>query len=140
MIAGNAHYQPLPFISGQEKTLFLIVDCFPWQDHLVEDRQTYIPEIGPLVAITISPDHQGDGVEALDGEIAHPEEDHVLPMVENETGTGIEKETEVEIVKERGSGTKIESLTGTVSGKEVEEVTGRLKKEVTGYQFRERKL
>ena len=92
------------------------------------------------MAITISPDHQGDGVEALGGEIAHPEEDRVLPMVENETETGIEKETEVEIVKEKGSGTKIETLTGTVSGKEVEEVTGRLKKEVTGYQLRERRL
>lgn len=92
------------------------------------------------MAITISPDHQGDEVEALDGEIAHPEEDRVLPMGESETGTGIEKETEAEIVKERGSGTKIEILTGTVKGKEGEEVTERLKKEVTGYQYRERRL
>ena len=138
MIAGSAHYQPLPFISSKEKSSFLIVACFLWQDHSVEDHQTCIPGIGPLVAITISRDHQGDGVEVLDGEIAHPEEDHVLPMGENETGT--EKETEVEIVKERGSGTKIETLTGTVKEKEGEEVTERLKREVTGYQHRERRL
>ena len=61
-------------------------------------------------------------------------------MGESETGTGIEKETEGEIVKERGSGTKIETLTGTVKEKEGEEVTERLKREVTGYQYRERRL
>lgn len=140
MIAASAHQQPLPFISSMEKSSFLIAYCFPWQDHLVEDHQTCIPEIGPLVVITISPDHQGDGVEVLGGEIAHPDEDHVLPMGESETGTGIEKETEGEIVKERGSGTKIETLTGTMKEKEGEEVTERLKREVTGYQYRERRL
>ena len=107
---------------------------------MVEDHQTCIPGIGHLVAITTSPDHPGDGVEVPDGEIAHPEEDHVLLMGENETGTGIEKETEVEIVKETGSGTKIETLTGTVKGKEGEAVTERLKKGVTGYQYHERRL
>ena len=92
------------------------------------------------MAITISPDHQGGGVEVLDGEIAHPEEDHALPMGENGKGTGIEKETEVEIVKEIGSGTKIETLIGTVKGKKGEGVTERPKKGVTGYQCQERRL
>lgn len=127
MIARNAHHQPLPFM------------IFSLQD-LVEDHQTCIPGIGPLVSITINHDHQGDGVEVLDGEIAHPEEDHVLPMEENEKGTGIEKETGVEIVKETGSGTKIETLTGTVKGKEVEGVTESLKKGMIGYQYQERRL
>ena len=110
MIAGSAHHQPLPFISSMEKSSFLIAYCFPWQDHLVEDHQTCIPEIGPLVVITISPDHQGDGVEVLGGEIAHPDEDHVLPMGENEAGTGIEKETEGEIVKEKKGLNAVEFL------------------------------
>lgn len=113
---------------------------FCWQDHLVEGPQICIPGKDPLGAITISPGHQGDGVEVLDGEIAHPKEDHALPMGENVKGTGIEKEIEAEIVKETGSGTKIVTLTGTVKGKEGEGVTVRLKKEMSGFQCQERRL
>ena len=130
----------VPSLHLNQGELFISHCClFPWQDHLEEDPQTCIPGIGPPVAITTSPDHPGDGVEVPDGEIAHPEEDHVLLMGENETGTGIGKETEVETVKETENGTKIGTLTGTVKGKEGEGVTERLKKGVTGYQYQERR-
>ena len=81
---------------------------------------------------------QGDGVEVPDGEIAHLDGDHALHMGENETGIGIE--TGVEIVTERGSGTKIETMIGTEKRREDEEVTERLKNEVIGFQCQRKRL
>lgn len=97
-----------------------------------------IPGKDPLVAVTIDPGLQEDGVEVLDGEIAHLEGDHALPMGENEKG--IEIETEVEIVRETGSGTRIETLTGTEKRREGEGVTERLKNEGIGFQCQRRRL
>lgn len=103
---------------------------------MVEGRQICIPGKDPLVAITIGPGLQGDGVEVLDGEIAHPDDDHALPMGENEK----EIETEVEIVRETGTGTKIETLTGTEKRRGGEGVTEMLKNEVNGFQCQRRRL
>lgn len=105
---------------------------------MVEGPQICIPGKDPLEAVTIGPDLQGDGVEVLDGEIAHLEDDHALPMGENEKG--IEIETEVEIARETEIGIKIETLTGTEKRTGGEGVTERLKNEEIGFPCQRRRL
>ena len=105
---------------------------------MAEDHLIYITEKDLLATIITNPDHQGDGVEVLDGGTAHLDADHVHHLEENEKETGIEIEIETGVGIEIATGTG--TRTGILIGREEEETIGTVRRGVMAFQCQRRRL